>query len=900
MWINIEVNYVKITYKSKRGKKTMKKITLIDGNSLLFRAYYATAYPGATLLKTSTGIYTNAVFAFSNMLEKIIELSNGHMLIAFDTSKPTKRHEKYDAYKAGRKEMPEELAQQIPLIHELITYLGIKDFSFEGYEADDIIGTLAVAGSQKGYQVDVYSSDRDLLQLVDKNVTVHLLKKGMKEVDHYTPETLQEKYQLSHEQFIDLKALMGDNSDNIPGVPGVGEKTAIKLLQQYHTVDQLLKEKESIKGKLGEKIIEHEHLIHLSKELATIDTQTPLPFDIDGVDMQTVDEENLIDFYKRLELKQLVLNYRKNDHNKNTVSSSEHTYEVLETEEKLKQVLTKPLSIYFETSIKNYHKADLWGIGLSDGRNHYFISTETFTKSEAVRLYLSNDTIEKYTFDYKAAKVLLKWLGFEFKGVSFDLLLAAYVLKSSIGKEDFTAIAHSLNVSDIAYDEEVYGKGVKRGLSLITSDYEIHISKKAAIVFQLKNETLEVLKQRNQTHLLKDIELPLSDVLADMEFEGLHVDKAELERQTKDLESRINALRQKVMEEAGTTFNLDSPKQLGEVLFETLNLPNGKKTKTGYSTDVEVLNYLKDKHPIIPHIMAYRQLTKLYSTYLIGIKQSMFQDGKVHTIFNQALTLTGRLSSLDPNLQNIPIRTEEGRQIRKLFIPKKGDILLGADYSQIELRVLADMADVKALQKAFEQKEDIHTSTAKNVFHVETVDSEQRRRAKAVNFGIIYGIGPWSLSEDIDVTVKEAEAFIERYLEVYPEIKTYMKDIVEFAKKHTYVETILKRRRYIPELESKVYALREFGKRTALNAPIQGSAADIIKLAMIKLHQYLKENNRKSQLILQVHDELILNVVLEEEKEMKEMVPKIMREAYPLKVALETSCDVGYTWYELK
>jgi DNA polymerase-1 len=492
------------------------------------------------------------------------------------------------------------------------------------------------------------------------------------------------------------------------------------------------------------------------------------------------------------------------------------------------------------------------------------------------------------------------WRGLELHGVTYDLLLAAYIIKSSIGKEDFTAIAQSFDITDLAYDEEIYGKGAKKALPLIPSDYEPHIAKKARIIYTLREKTLSIIKERDQLELLEGVEIPLSDVIAEMEFQGLLVDKDELNRQTNELNRRIEELKKKIIELAGVDFNVDSPKQLGDVLFETIGLPNGRKTKTGYSTDAEVLNYLVDKHPVIKEILSYRQLTKLYSTYLIGIKDSIFLDGKVHTIFNQALTLTGRLSSLEPNLQNIPIRTEEGRQIRKVFIPSEGNYLLGADYSQIELRVLADVADVKALQESFKHGVDIHTSTAQKVFHVETVDSEQRRRAKAVNFGIIYGIGAWSLSEDIGVTVGEADQFIKRYLEVYPEIKTYMTNIVEFAKSHGYVETILKRRRYIPELESKVFAVREFGKRTSLNAPIQGSAADIIKLAMIKLYQYLSKNKKRSKLILQVHDELILDVVPEELEEMKQVVPQIMQDAYPLKVALSTSCDTGKTWYELK
>ncbi len=879
----------------------MKKLTLVDGNSLLFRAYYATAYPGDKVLQTSQGIYTNAVFAFSGMIDKIIEISNSHMLIAFDTGKPTHRHLAYDGYKAGRKAMPEELISQIPLIHELIGYLGIKDFSLDGFEADDIIGTLAKEAAKKGYLVDVFSSDRDLLQLVDDHITVHLLKSGMKVVEDYTPKTLEERYGLTHEQFIDLKALMGDPSDNIPGVSGVGEKTAVKLLQEYKTLENILDKADEIKGKLGERIRESKEQALFSKELSTITTDVSLPFDIEDTVTGLVDENGLVDFYKRLELKQLVISYRKKNPEMNKVEEqTEFTYKVLESESEIEEILTEDLALYFELSDFNYHKAELWGLGLSNGKQSYFISSELFFESAAIKNYLASNTYAKYTYDYKGAKVFLKWKGISFNHVSYDLLLAAYIIKSSIGKEDFTAISQSFGINDLSYDEEIYGKGARKGLPLIMSDYESHIAKKAFVISKLKAETLMTLAERGQMHLLNDLELPLSDVLADMEFEGLLVNKEELNQQTKMMEKRISDLKSEIILLAGVEFNIDSPKQVGDVLFETLNLPNGKKTKTGYSTDIDVLNYLVDRHPIVEKIINYRQLTKLYSTYLIGIKESIFSDQKVHTIFNQALTLTGRLSSLEPNLQNIPIRSEEGRQIRKIFVPKEKHFLLGADYSQIELRILADMADVKGLKEAFIEGVDVHSSTAEKVFHVDVIDSEQRRRAKAVNFGIIYGIGAWSLSEDIHVTVKEAENFIQRYLEVYPEIKQYMTDIVEFAKTHGYVETMLKRRRYIPELESKVYALREFGKRTSLNAPIQGTAADIIKVAMVKLYQYLNDHHKKSKLILQVHDELILEVPEDELEEMKQIVPQIMTSAFPLEVKLETSCDTGLTWYDLK
>ncbi|MBN2268340.1 MAG: DNA polymerase I [Acholeplasmataceae bacterium] len=870
----------------------MKKLILIDGNSILFRAYYATAYPGATLMQSTKGVYTNALFAFVGMFEKIITEDIKEALVAFDTKEPTKRHLAYEGYKAGRVKMPEELAQQIPLINQYIDLLGIKQYSKAGYEADDIIGTMAKRGQQEGYHVEIFSSDRDLLQLVDDHITVNLLKKGMKEVHSFNPQTLKETYELTHHQMIDLKALMGDPSDNIPGIPGVGEKTAIKLLLEYGTLENVLAHKYEIKGKLGERIVEHEELAKLSKELVTIDCDAQIDVTFHDLNIQSTKLNELASFFQSLDLHVFV---KKMDQ---VPTSSAWEYTIIDKEEKLKVVLTKDLAIHFELSDYNYHKAELWGIGLSDGENHYILSNKLY-ESKVWIDYLNNPSISKWTYDYKAAKVYLLWHDQDLKGVTFDLLLSAYLINSHLGKEEFKRIVSAFDYEDIEYDDNIYGKGAKKGLPE-KEVYFKHIASKAKAIYQLRNSQIETLKEQEQLHLLEEIEIPLSEVLATMEYQGLLVDQEELKNQKKDLSHRLKMIEQTIFDLAGETFNISSPKQLGEILFERLELPYGKKTKTGYSTNVDVLNQLLGKHPIIEEIMNYRQLSKLYSTYIEGLEQNIFEDGKVHTIYMQALTTTGRLSSLDPNLQNIPIRSEEGRQIRKLFVPSKNHLFLGSDYSQIELRVLASMANVRALIEAFNQNQDIHTKTAQDVFHTEDVSSDQRRAAKAVNFGIIYGIGAWSLSEDIHVTPKKAQEFIDRYLEIYPEIKTYMEDIVKFAKDHEYVETIMKRRRYIPELKSPVFTQRAFGERTALNAPIQGSAADILKKAMIDLYRYLEKNHKKSKLLLQVHDELILEVHEDEIEEMKKIVPDMMKHAVKLDVELETSCDTGLTWYDLK
>ncbi|HAX02887.1 MAG: DNA polymerase I [Tenericutes bacterium GWC2_34_14] len=872
----------------------MKKLVLIDGNSILFRAYYATAYPGAKLMQTASGIYTNAVFAFVGMFEKIVTSEVTDVLVAFDTKEPTKRHLSYEGYKAGRVKMPEELGQQIPLVNQYIELSGVKAYSKAGYEADDIIGTLAKRASKEGILVNIFSSDRDLLQLVDENITVNLLKKGMTEVAVFTPKSLLEAYGLTHEQMIDLKALMGDPSDNIPGVPGVGEKTAVKLLQEYEHLDNILAHKDEIKGKLGENIRTNEHLAIMSKDLVTIDTDADIEVSFDNVKKESVKTQELMSFFQSLDLHVFVKKMEVP-----TEKKADWTYTRLTNDSDLKNVLTKDLAVHFEFSDYNYHKADLWGVGLSDEKNFYVIPAELALSSKVFHGYLQDEAYQKYVYDFKAIRVFGLWHGFDISNVTFDLLLSAYLINSHLGKEEFKRIVSAFDYEDILYDDVVYGKGAKKGLPE-NEVYERHIASKAKAIFELRESQLKTLKDQEQLELLTDLEIPLSEVLADMEYRGLNVDQHELDLQAKDLSERIKKIEEEIIDLAGEPFNIGSPKQLGEILFDKLNLPNGKKTKTGYSTSVEVLNELKSHHPIIDKIMDYRQLTKLFSTYIEGIKANIFDDGKVHTIYMQALTTTGRLSSLDPNLQNIPIRSEEGRKIRKLFIPGKDHVFLGSDYSQIELRVLASMANVKALIEAFNQDLDIHTKTAQDVFHVEEVTSDQRRAAKAVNFGIIYGIGAWSLSEDIKVTPKEAQAFIDRYLSIYPEIKTYMEDIVKFAKEHDYVETIMKRRRYIPELKSPVFTQRAFGERTALNAPIQGSAADILKKAMVDLYQYLKKNKKKSFILLQVHDELILEVPEAEVEEMKEIVPQMMGNAVHLKVNLKTSCDLGPTWYDLK
>lgn len=875
----------------------MKKIILVDGNSIIFRAYYATTYPGATLMQTSSGIYTNALFAFINMIDKIKELSFDHILFAFDTSEPTKRHEMYDDYKAGRAPMPEELAMQFDLVEQYLEVSGFHHYKLAGYEADDIIGTVAREGSEDHYQVEIYSSDRDLLQLVNENTTVHLIKKGMGDIVSYTPQTIKEEFGLNHHQMIDYKALTGDPSDNIPGVPGVGPKTAQKLLQEYHTLDNVLANSSEIKGSVGQKIRDNHEAAIKSKILVTIDQNVPLPFKVTDLKNNHSHINDLIAFYQKYELHSLA---RRLIVDEDIIDNNEFEYIKLTNDLAISQILEPNLSFYLEIDSENYHLAEIWGLGISNGKKSYFVAPEVLLSSSSLIKYLEDDLIPKNGYNIKELIVKLKYHEIEVKGFTYDLLLTAYIINPNFGKEELARITLNFEYDQVNYDEVIYGKGAKKGLPEDDKAYQAHIASKAMAIASLKDNTLAILKENDQLKLLEEVELPLAYVLAEMEYLGIKVDQVELKQQETKLSDEIDKLVTEIYIDTGVEFNLNSPKQLGDVLFEQMKLPGGKKTKTGYSTSHDVLIKLVDKHAVIKKILRYRTLAKLFQTYINGLKDAIFDDGKVHTIYQQALTTTGRLSSIEPNLQNIPVRTPEGREIRKLFIPSNyKNYLLSADYSQIELRILAHVSEDKVLINAFNKGADIHTETAREVFHVDNVTPNMRSAAKAVNFGIIYGMSDWGLSDDLGISVKEAEQYINKYLEVYPDVKKYMTKIVEYGTKQGYVDTIFNRRRYLPELTSKVYMQRKFGERLALNAPIQGSAADILKKAMVDIEKYLTQNHKETKILLQVHDELILEVPPHELEEMKEKIPSLMTSAVKLLVDLPVSLAIGKTWYEI-
>ena len=872
----------------------MKRMILVDGNSLMYRAYYGMAAVG-NLTSNSKGLYTNAIYAFARMINHLIDSEYDAILVAFDAGKKTLRHEWMSDYKAGRAPMPDEFRMQIAYIKEFLDIMRIKRYEQSLYEADDIIGTMAKKAEEEGYHVDIYSSDKDLLQLIGPNTTVHMTKKGMTDLEDYTPDYFYEKYSIKYTQFIDLKAMMGDKSDNLPGIPGIGEKKAIKYLQTYGSLDDIISHKDEIKGADGEKIRANYESAILCKKMATILREFDIDLKLEDTLKKECNKERLIAFYQELEfkslLKELFLEKKENQ--------EKIEFEVVNDIWKLKDILLPNSALIFETFDYNYHKNPLLAIGVKNELGCFIIEPDMLFLSIDLQLFLEENN-HKSIYDYKRAYVLLKRLGFELCGVDFDLLLASYIINPTLGKEEIKVVADHFGYDDVLYEEQVYGKGAKKMIP--TKDILFsHIARKATCVYELKNQAIEELNKTEQLPLLTDIEIPLAKVLGKMEFRGISIDLEELKRQASFLEVDIAELTNKIYAYSGKEFNIASPKQLGVILFEDLGIPYPKKKATSYSTDIEILTSVRALHPIVDLIIEYRAKTKLYGTYIVGLQEQIHPDNKVHTIFQQALTTTGRLSSVEPNLQNIPIRTKEGHMIRKMFIPSNSNnMLYSADYSQIELRVLAHMADVKKLKEAFLNEEDIHSKTAKEVFRKQEITADDRRKAKAVNFGIVYGISAYGLATDLGISNIEASNFIKRYYEVYPEINDFMENIISECSELGYVKTIKNRIRYIPEINSKIYMQREFAKRMAKNAPIQGSAADIIKIAMILVDSEIEKRKLKSQMLIQVHDELVFEVAKGEEEVLQELVRRNMQNAVSLSVPLIVDDSFGKNWYEVK
>ena len=874
----------------------MKRMILVDGNSLMYRAYYGMS-AGGNPTANSKGLFTNAIYGFARMMNNLIMDEYDAILVAFDAGKKTFRHDMMEDYKAGRSPMPDEFRMQISYIKEFLDIMRIKRWEQDLYEADDIIGTMAKKAEEAGYHVDIYSSDKDLLQLISENTTVHMTKKGFSELEDFTPEHFLETYGIPYTEWVDLKALMGDKSDNLAGVPGISEKTGVKLLNTYGTLEGIIQHKDEIKGAVGDKIRANVESALLTQKMARILREFPIGVSLDETMRKESDKERLIAFYQELEFKSLL---KELTLEAPQITQNKADYEYIDNVARLSEILEPYSSMIFETFEYNYHQSPLLAIGIKNTKGTFIVDPNIIFNSMDFMMFLSDKDNHKSIFDYKRAYVLSKRLGLELLGVDFDLLLATYIINPSIAKEEFRGIADFYGYSDVYYDEAVYGKGAKKFIPEKPIIHQ-HVAKKVNCLYELKKEALERLESKDQTKLLTEIEIPLSKVLGKMEFEGMRVDLDELNRQEYALNQDILDLEEKIHSIAGHPFNISSPKQLGTVLFDEMNLPYPKKKGQSYSTDAEVLGAIYEANPIVPLIMDYRAKTKLMSTYITGLREMIYPDNKVHTIYQQALTQTGRLSSIEPNLQNIPIRTEEGHKIRKMFIPSNPEnSLYSSDYSQVELRVLAHMANVSKLKEAFLNGEDIHTRTAQEVFGTKEVTPLERRRAKAVNFGIVYGISAFGLAQDLHISNVMAQDFIKKYYMVYPEIKDFMDSTIEFCKENGYVKTLKNRIRYIPDINSKIYMQREFAKRTAMNAPIQGTAADIIKIAMVNIDKEMEERNIKSKMLVQVHDELVFEVSKGEEEIIQELVRRNMENAVKLNVPLIVDDSFGTNWYEVK
>lgn len=867
----------------------MEELILIDGNSLLFKAFYATSYTGNYMVNRN-GIPTNGVYGFARMVEKIISTNPKYVIVAFDYGKKTFRNELLDTYKATRKETPQELVPQFALAREYLNAHNITWYEVEGYEGDDIIGTLVDFGEKNNLKVSVYTGDKDANQLISPQTTIYRTVKGVTELDIYNEQTLLDKYGLKPDQFRDFLGLMGDSSDNIPGIKGVGEKTALKLLHQYGTIEGLQEHQDEIKGKMGEKIRAGMEDALMSKKVATILRDIPIDVDLEKATYQGYDYETLKSFYEKYDMNSLIKSM--------TTEAAPKKELKLEIVDHMPEI-TKDSAVYPSIYDTNYHRSIILGYGIYNDEQAYFISYENALKDESFLAYLKDENKKKYGYDIKSAVIGSRWNGIEINGYTFDLSLASYVLEPAI-KEELKYVCTHFDYEGVQYDEEVFGKGAKKHIpedDILAS----HIVSKAKAIYELKDVVTKELKDKNQYELYENIELPVTRILGEMEFAGTEIDLDVLKEMDTAFDETIEKLANDIYRISGTTFNISSPKQLGQVLFENLGLKGGKKTKTGYSTSQDVLEKIIDAHPVVPLVLEYRMLTKLSSTYLKGLQEQVFPDNKIHTIYKQTLTHTGRLSSVDPNLQNIPVRSEEGKLIRKAFVSHNG-YLVSFDYSQIELRILAHMAHVTNLIDAFNQGKDIHRHTAALVFGVkdEEVTPQMRSQAKAVNFGIIYGMSEFRLSKDIGMSISEARDFINKYFETYPEVKTYMDEVVETCKKQGYVSTLLNRKRYIPTINDKNFMVRQQAQRYAMNTPIQGTGADILKLAMIEVDKALKEKNLKSQMILQVHDELIFDVFEDELEEVMSLVKEKMENCIKMDVPLIVEGNYAKNWCELK
>ncbi|CYU49864.1 DNA polymerase I [Streptococcus suis] len=874
------------------------KLLLIDGSSVAFRAFFA-LYNQIDRFKNANGLHTNAIYGFNLMLDHMMKrIEPTHILVAFDAGKTTFRTEMYADYKAGRAKTPDEFREQFPFIRQMLDAMGVKHYELAQYEADDIIGTLDKMAERTDipFDVTIVSGDKDLIQLTDENTVVEISKKGVAEFEEFTPAYLMEKMGITPTQFIDLKALMGDKSDNIPGVTKIGEKTGLKLLIEHGSLDGIYENIDSMKAsKMKDNLIADKEQAFLSRTLATIDINAPIEIGLDDLVYHGPKLEELGQFYDDMGFKQLRAQLG------TTSSQGEAILDFQIVTEISPAMLKQDQFFYFEILGENYHREDLVGLAWGD-KEKIYVGGPELLDSPVLRDFLENQTIK--TYDFKRGKVLLDRKEITLPPATFDSRLAKYLL-STVEDNSLTTIANLYGQISLVPDEAVYGKGAKLDLP----EREIffpHLARKVQVLIETEEPMLTKLEENQQLDLLFDMELPLANVLAKMEIAGIKVEAETLKAMQSENEVLIDQLTKEIYELAGQEFNINSPKQLGTILFEDMGLPleYTKKTKTGYSTAVDVLERLAPIAPVVSKILEYRQITKLQSTYVVGLQDAILEDGKIHTRYVQDLTQTGRLSSTDPNLQNIPVRLEQGRLIRKAFVPSlENSVLLASDYSQIELRVLAHISQDQHLIEAFQQGADIHTSTAMRVFGIEKAEDvtpNDRRNAKAVNFGVVYGISDFGLSNNLGITRKEAKAYIDTYFERFPGIKNYMETIVREARDKGYVETIYKRRRELPDINSRNFNVRNFAERTAINSPIQGSAADILKVAMINLDKALTEAGLATRMLLQVHDEIVLEVPVAELETVKAMVKETMESAISLSVPLIVDENEGPTWYEAK
>ena len=914
----------------------MEKFVLIDGNSIMNRAFYGIM--GSKMLTTKDGKYTNAVYGFLAIMFKLLEdVKPKYMAVSFDLKKPTARHKMYEGYKANRKGMPDELAEQMPMIKEILRAMNIDIVEMEGYEADDVLGTLSRYGEKQGLEVIILSGDRDTFQLATNKVTIRIphTKGGKSETDEYDEKKIKEKYGLKPQQLIEVKGLQGDTSDNIPGVPGIGEKTALKLIQEYGSIDNLYKKieegKDNLKGKQREKIIENKELAILSRTLGTINVNVPIKDNLTDFKVEEWDKEKVLEIFKQLNFNRYIERFNlKGECTSTEKGEIREEKELYKKEEKnieeIKEFIKKQKEMIFyllEEKIEDEEKIikeKISGISIYNNieKIAYYTKIENERELEKLKTIFQNSEIKKIGIDLSKTYILLKQSGINLKGIDYDIAIASYILNPTDNKlkiEDLIAKYLEIDADQLLGEEEKEDK--QKQINLFETEEneknkegkeisQIEIEKICLYAYsigRIKEITIGKLEEINCLDLFNKIDMPTVEVLSNMQWNGMYIDKEELESFGKELTLKLDTITKIIYEMAGEEFNINSPKQLGEILFEKMKLPVIKKTKKGYSTDVEVLEKLKKEDPIIEQILEYRQLMKLNSTYVEGLKPYINPKTKrIHSFFHQTITATGRISSTEPNLQNIPTRFELGKRLRKVFKPEKEYVYVDADYSQIELRVLASISEDKHMVEAFKKGEDIHKQAASKVFKtpIEEVTKEQRTNAKAVNFGIVYGISDFGLGEQLGIGRKQAKVYIDEYLNEYSGIKKYMDNVIEEAKEKGYVETLFNRRRYIPELKSNNYLVRQFGQRAAMNTPIQGTAADIMKIAMIKVFKEIEKRGLKSKIVLQVHDEMMIEAPINEVEEVQIIVKECMETATKLNVPLVAEISEADNWYECK